>query len=371
MKIGKNITKRSTLTQLKLLEPPPHCPFCAFPLRLRKIINAAPAPGGALGVIFTMRVKDTFKKPLKKTYKLFTVIIIFISWPALGGEMKNTYNTWDDFVENFGREMSNSLRIYNSMKDGGLTDFAKSSFDFQYRSDSKEKLEKLSEFLLESYPYKMDYLKEIEGEWELSLVTNPISITEEFIMYWALDMAKRGYEHDSILGSYGATYDSQNPDLPSFSKDKEDEYFDKGVEEYNKGNLSGALIYWSYVIEINPKEPDAFYSRAIVKDELYTWKAAIRDYDSALEIAPEFVSALTNRGSTKDENGDHEGAIQDYNKVIELTEVGSDNKQKALYNRGNSKYNLGDNKGACEDWKKAVDEGADYAQERFDKYCKI
>ncbi|WP_020411208.1 tetratricopeptide repeat protein [Microbulbifer variabilis] len=318
-----------------------------------------------------MRVKTPLKKLLKQAYKSFAVIAIIISWPALGEEMENTYFTWNDFKEAFGREMNISLGIYDSMKEGGLTDFDRSSFDFQYKSDSKEKLEKLSAFLLESYPYKMDYIKEIEGGWELSMTTNPISITEEIIMYWALDMAKRGYEFDAMLESYGAPYDPKNPDLPALSKEKEDEYFDKGVKEYNKGNLSGALMYWSYAIEINPKDPNSFYSRAIVKTELYTWKAAIRDYDKALEIAPDFVSALTNRGSTKDENGDHKGAIQDYNKVIELAEAGSDNKQMAFYNRGNSKYKLGDNKGACVDWKKAVDEGADYAQERFEKYCKI
>ncbi len=308
---------------------------------------------------------------LKKVYKLITVIGVCISMQALGGEMENTYFKWDDFKEAFGREMNISVSIYDSMKEGGLTDYDRSSFDFQYKSDSKEKLEKLSKFFQQSYSYKVDYIKKVDDDWELSMITNPISITEEIIMYWALDMVKRGYEFDALLESYGAPYDPKNPDLPIFSKEKEDEYFDFGVEEYNKGNLSAALMYWTYVIEINPKDPNSYYSRAIVKNDLYTWKSAIRDYDKALEIAPDFLSALTNRGSVKDEHGDHEGAIEDYNKVIEIAKARSNDRQMAYFNRGNSKHNLGNKKGACDDWRAAIDEGADYAQERFDNLCNI
>ena len=292
-----------------------------------------------------------------------------ISLQTMGQEMENTHFTWEDFKEAFEREIKVSFSIYESMKKTGLTDYQTSPFDFQYQSDSKEKLKKLSEFLQKSYPYKMEYLKKVDGIWELSMETNPISITADTIMYWALDMAKRGYEFDASLESYGSLIDSESPDLPIFSQEKEDEYFDKGIDEYNKGNLSGALIYWSYVIEINPKDPNAYYSRAIVKHDLHTRKAAIRDYDKALEIAPEFISALTNRGSVKDEIGDHKGAIADYNKVIKFSKAGSDNRQMAFFNRGNAKYNLGDTKGACEDWQAAVAEGADYAQERFDRFC--
>jgi tetratricopeptide (TPR) repeat protein len=55
-----------------------------------------------------------------------------------------------------------------------------------------------------------------------------------------------------------------------------------------------------------------------VKNELYTWKSALKDYDKAIEIAPNFVSALLNRGGLKDENGDYQGAISDYEKILNI-----------------------------------------------------
>ena len=68
-----------------------------------------------------------------------------------------------------------------------------------------------------------------------------------------------------------------------------------------------AIINWTLVFIINPNEPNAYYSKAIVKNEFYTWKSVLRDYDKAIEIAPDFISALTNIG-----------AIADYSQVNDL-----------------------------------------------------
>jgi len=90
----------------------------------------------------------------------------------------------------------------------------------------------------------------------------------------------------------------------------------------------------SEVIALNPKNANAYYSRAVVKNELHTWKNALRDYDAALEISPTFVSALLNRGSVRDDNGDYVGAIEDYDKAISLSDDGDVTKTRAYFNRG-------------------------------------
>lgn len=280
--------------------------------------------------------------------------------------MKNTYYTWDDFVANFGKKMVSAEDLYNSMKNIGLTDFELAEFDYHFLSDSKEKLEKLNDFLLQHYPYKFEEYKRWEGDFELRGKTNAIPITKDNLLCWVLDMTKRGYEFDCRFDAFGALTDNKNPKLPNFDKTKEDFYFDKAVECYNSGNLSGAIFNWSIVLRINPKDPNSYYSQAIVKNELYIWKSALRDYDKAIEIAPNFVDAIINRGTVKDENGDYEGAIIDYNKVIELQ---PDNAM-VYFNRGNSKLNKGDKKGACEDWKKAKELGADYTDDRINENCK-
>jgi tetratricopeptide (TPR) repeat protein len=123
-------------------------------------------------------------------------------------------------------------------------------------------------------------------------------------------------------------------------------------------------------IQIDPTDPNAYYSRAIVKNELYTWKSALKDYDKALEIAPKFVSALINRGGLKDENGDYQGAIADYETVLKLDKLEAEQKQQAYFNLGNTYFNLKDKKTACENWNKALENGAEYAKERINEHCK-
>lgn len=301
---------------------------------------------------------------------IITGLLIITSLITFGQKMENTYFTWNKFVENFGKEMVSAEDVYSQMVKSGLIDNSLGIFDFYFISNKKDNLERLQQFITEHYPYEIISLKEVDNKvWELHGVTNEIPVTADNLLYWGLDMYKRGYEFDSRLDGYGAPFDHKNPKLPNFDKSKEDFYFDKGIDCYNSGDLSGALINWSNVLIINSTDPNAYYSRAIVKNELYTWKSALRDYDKAIEIAPDFIDALTNRGSLKDENGDYQGAIDDYNKVLQLKNIDLKNKQMAYFNRGNSKFNLKDKKGACDDWRKAYNLGAEYALERLKEYC--
>lgn len=284
--------------------------------------------------------------------------------------MDNRYITWQKFIDNFGNEMTIAEDVYNSMKESGHVDFAYAIFDFDFKSDNKSKVNELAKFLKEHYPYTDINVKEEGKMWLLTGNTNKIPVTDDILMFWALDMYKRGYEHDCEFVGYGALTDEKNLTFPNWEKSKETEYFEKGEACYHNEDLSGALINWTLTIQINPKEVNAYYSRAIVKEELYTWKSALRDYDKAIEFAPDFVSAYLNRGTLKDDNEDFQGAIEDYDKAIEFAKDDIDSLQKAYFNRGNSKQHLNDLTGACLDWKKALEIGADYAQEKIDQFCK-
>jgi tetratricopeptide (TPR) repeat protein len=284
--------------------------------------------------------------------------------------MENKFFNWDNFVDNFGKEMVSAEDVHKNMTKSGQADNCLTIMDFTFISDKKNNLIKLGEFLKTHYPYKIQEVKKFGKLWEINGETNEIPITADNLLYWALDMYKRGYEFDSELDAYGGLFDSKDKKFPDFEISNADIYFDKGVECYEKGDLSGSIINWSLTLTINPKDPNAYYSRAIVKNELYTWKSALGDYDRAIEIAPDFISALVNRGSLKDDNKDYSGAIEDYDKVLSMGNVDLENKQQAYFNRGNSKFNLNDKKGACEDWKKALELGAVYAKERLNENCK-
>jgi len=279
--------------------------------------------------------------------------------------MDNDFFTWDDFVEGFGREMRIADEIYESMVKNGLKDGSLGQFDFTFVSNSEAKLGKLADFIRSHYPYAIEGIERIDKEWELSGVTDDMAITAETLMYWALDMSKRGYEFDARFDAYGAMIDPKVPRFPDLSAGREGFWFDHALKQYEAGNLSGAIISFSHVISISPGDVDAWYSRAIVKNELHTWKAALRDYDEALRIAPDFMAALVNRGSVKADNGDHEGAIDDYNKVIGHAGIDDSQRAMAYFNRGNSRVALLDKRGACEDWRMAQSLGAEYVQERL------
>ena len=280
--------------------------------------------------------------------------------------MNSTFYSWDDFVANYGKEMRLAEDVYNSMKKHGLKDFTYAKFDFHFVSDEKYKLEALNQYLQEHYNYEYKSLTKFDCIYDLTGLTNDIPITQENLLYWALDMAKRGMEFDCQFDGYGSAPDNKKPIMPCFSEDQEDIYFDKAMQLYNLGDLSGSFFNLSLVININPYDPNAYYSRAIVRNELYTWKSALSDYDKAIELAPAFVDAIVNRGTIKDEHGDYCGAIEDYNKAIALDA----NNSMAYFNRGNSNYNMGNRKTACADWNKALQLGDDSALERIMENCR-
>ena len=303
--------------------------------------------------------------------KILTFLLLLISFTACGQKkMEQKFFTWDNFVDGFGNEMVSAEDVFNNMAKSGLKDNCLTKMDFTFISDKKENLQKLGEFIKSHYPYTVQEVKKYGKFWEINGETNEIPMTADNLLYWGLDMYKRGYEFDAKLDAYGGPFDLKNQKFPEIDSSKADYYFDKGLGCYNNGDLSGAIFNWTLTIQIDPTDPNAYYSRAIVKNELYTWKSALKDYDKAIEIAPKFVSALINRGGLKDENGDYQGAIADYETVLKLDKLESEEKQQAYYNLGNTYYNLQDKKRACEYWNKALVNGAEYAKERINEYCK-
>jgi tetratricopeptide (TPR) repeat protein len=276
--------------------------------------------------------------------------------------------SWDEFAAGFGGELEIAQGVYDSMRNSGLVDNALLDLDFSFVSDECGKLQQLADFLLERPGYGVSRIAATDAGWELEGRVTEMPVTLDFLTYWALDLYKSGYEHDAKAESYGGEVaDERFPDLDA---SKQEFWFDQALACYDRGDLSGAIIGWTHVLSINPQNPDALFSRAIVKNELFTWKAALADYDAAIAIAPAFAAALVNRGSLRDDHGDTQGALADYDRVIALPDADLGNRQMAYFNRGNTLFKLGDRAGACAHWAAARDRGADFAQERIDEHCR-
>lgn len=230
-------------------------------------------------------------------YNILTLLLLLTTLTVYGqNKMDNKFITWDNFVDGIGKEMVVAEDVFNRMVKDGLKDNTLTKMDFTFVSNKKENLIKLGEFIKTHYPYSVESVKKYGKLWEINGETNEMPLTEDNLMYWVLDMHKRGYEFDATFDAYGGSV-PQSPNYPDLDSSKAEYYFDKGLECYEKGDLSGSIFNWTLSITIDPQNPNAYYSRAIVKSELYTWKSAMKDYDKAIEIAPKFASAILNRGA--------------------------------------------------------------------------
>ena len=195
--------------------------------------------------------------------------------------------------------------------------------------------------------------------YQLTGVSMPLPVGDETVVCWAIDLLDRGFEHDCILDSYRAR-DGEPVDLSLPAK----HYFDRALAAYEQGNRGLAIAEFSVALAIDPANPNSWYSRACVKDQLDLDPLARSDYDKAIELAPSFVAALVNRGTNQAAADEHADAIADYDRAIAVNpEAGA-----AFLNRGNSKLELGDKAGAIADWKVAVSLGVDSARERLAEY---
>ena len=105
--------------------------------------------------------------------------------------MDNDFFTWNDFVENFGREMRIAGEVYEGMVENGLKDGTLLQFDFTFVSNKKAKLERLRDFILSHYPYSIEDFEQTDEGWEISGKSDDIAVTADTLMFWALDMTKR------------------------------------------------------------------------------------------------------------------------------------------------------------------------------------
>jgi tetratricopeptide (TPR) repeat protein len=284
-------------------------------------------------------------------------------------KMKREFMTWDEFVGGLAEEMDFARDVYNYMIKSGLKANCLMKMDFTFISDKKENLQKLEDFIQTHYSYSVLGVKRYKKLWEISGTTKEIPTTADNLLFWGLDMYKRGYEFDAKLEAYGGLFDPKDQNFLEINPSKASYYFDKGLDCYNSGDLSGAIFNWNLVIQIDPADTNAYYSRAIVKHELYACKFALKDYKKAVRVEPKFVSALINRGGLKDEIGDYKGAIADYKKVLRLEKLEQKQKQQAYFNLGNTYFNLKDKKKACENWQRAFENGAEYALEQINAHC--
>lgn len=114
-------------------------------------------------------------------------------------------------------------------------------------------------------------------------------------------------------------------------------------------DLKEKIEFFTKAIELEPKKLDAYFYRAIAKNDLGDYNGAIVDYSKIIVTEPD-ADSYYNRGNSRYSLKDFEGAKSDYKKAVELDPYFID----ALYSLGCSEYDLGDFEKAIEDFNQVI-----------------
>ncbi|MDO5969518.1 tetratricopeptide repeat protein [Flavivirga aquimarina] len=115
-------------------------------------------------------------------------------------------------------------------------------------------------------------------------------------------------------------------------------------------DLNQKIDLYSKVIDLEPKNLDAYFYRALAKNDLGDYNGAIVDYSKIIVLKPD-ADTYYNRGNSRFSLKDLMGAKSDYAKAFEL----DSNFIDALYSLACVKYDLEDYKGAIEDFSRVIE----------------
>ena len=96
------------------------------------------------------------------------------------------------------------------------------------------------------------------------------------------------------------------------------DYFDRGLACYNKGDFDGAIAAYSEALHLNPEYPDAYNNRGNIRFFKKDIAGAIADYSEAIHFNPQYWQAYINRGYVYESEKEHGIAATDYDKALEL-----------------------------------------------------
>lgn len=128
-----------------------------------------------------------------------------------------------------------------------------------------------------------------------------------------------------------------------------DAYFHRAIAKNDLGDYSGAILDYSKILFYKP-DADSYYNRGNSKFSLQDFFGAKDDYENALKLDPQFFDALYNLACTKYYIKDYIGSITDLSKIIEVSPTES----KVYTQRANALLALKKYKLALQDFSLAV-----------------
>lgn len=134
------------------------------------------------------------------------------------------------------------------------------------------------------------------------------------------------------------------------SRPSSDAYFNRGIAQYQTGDLQAALADLTEAIQLDSARAEAYYQRGNVRFELGDRQGAVADYTEAIALDPRDPAAYVNRGNVRADLGDSQGAVNDYGEALQL----NPNLTAAYLNRCLSQSNLDRHQAAIADCNQAI-----------------
>lgn len=96
------------------------------------------------------------------------------------------------------------------------------------------------------------------------------------------------------------------------------EYYDRGNERFDNGDLDGAIADYSETIRLDPSIIEAWANRGSTWGRKDEHEKAKDDFDKAIDLDPNYASAWSNRSITWRNMGETDRAFYDSNEAIRL-----------------------------------------------------
>ncbi len=123
-------------------------------------------------------------------------------------------------------------------------------------------------------------------------------------------------------------------------------YLAQGQSDFQKEDWDGAIVAFTQVLAMDPKQTVAYSNRGMARTEKHDFAGAIADFTQAISLDPKMAEAYYNRGVAKSIQNDIDGAVADFSQAISL-----DLKMAgAYYKRGTIRAQRGDYAGASADF---------------------
>jgi len=107
-----------------------------------------------------------------------------------------------------------------------------------------------------------------------------------------------------------------------------DNWYQKGLKEYNTKNYENVITYMDKAIDLDTKQADVYLKRGDAYGRLKKYKSAIDDYNKAIKLAPENTVAYEGISEINIIMGNYEVAKKSITKALSLS---LENKDKAIF----------------------------------------